>query len=58
MAKKYNSPISVGYRKPIVIYSEDPRAKNPKELERYAASIGAEVIIKQTIIQTMKLEEI
>lgn len=57
MANKYNSPTSVGYRKPIMLYSEDPRAKSQKEYEKYAASIGAEIIVKTKPVKTIVLDE-
>jgi hypothetical protein len=39
----YKSPFSVAWRKPIKLDTNDPRAQNPMNLEKYRARAGSEV---------------
>lgn len=57
MSPRYKSPMSTGYRKPITVYDTDPRAKRKRELEKYRASIGSEVIVEKAPIDNIVLEE-
>lgn len=57
MSPRYKSPMSTGYRKPITVYDTDPRAKRKRELEKYRASIGSEVIVEKAPLDNIYLEE-
>lgn len=57
MPKRSKGPMSTAYRKPIVLYSDDPRASNKKELKKYKSKIGAEVIVKDAPLDNVVLED-
>mgnify|MGYP003341843575 FL=1 len=54
---RYNSSKSVGYRKPVWLDSNDPRARSEYELEKFRSRIGAEVLVKDKVIKNIELEE-
>lgn len=54
---RYNSSKSVGYRKPVWLDSNDPRARSEYELEKYRSRIGAEVLVRDNSIVNKTIQE-